>query len=116
MFRQCLMDCDMQDLGCVGDMFTWCNHREAPSTVTEHLDRACRGRQWLDRFPGASVLHLPMACSDHAAILLRSEMTDKERVQRAKPRFQLEAAWLQSEECAAVRGRVEGFGYRGIGG
>ncbi|KAL0458906.1 UNVERIFIED_CONTAM: hypothetical protein Slati_0517800 [Sesamum latifolium] len=36
-FQQCLMDCDLQDLGCEGDPFTWCNHREVPGTASEQF-------------------------------------------------------------------------------
>ncbi|KAL0411036.1 UNVERIFIED_CONTAM: hypothetical protein Slati_3693300 [Sesamum latifolium] len=62
-FRQCLMDCDLQDLVCEGDPFMWCNHLEAPGTIKERLDRARGNRRWLDCFPKASVLHLSMTFS-----------------------------------------------------
>ncbi|KAL0327841.1 UNVERIFIED_CONTAM: hypothetical protein Scaly_2216700 [Sesamum calycinum] len=33
-FRQCLLDCDLQELGFSGERFTWCNHREFPAKRT----------------------------------------------------------------------------------
>ncbi|KAK4392660.1 hypothetical protein Sango_2043800 [Sesamum angolense] len=29
-FRQCLLECDLQDMSSSGNMFTWCNNREYP--------------------------------------------------------------------------------------
>ncbi|KAL0301897.1 UNVERIFIED_CONTAM: hypothetical protein Sradi_6466500 [Sesamum radiatum] len=76
-FRQYLLDCDLQDLGFSGELFTWCNHCEFPTKVRERLDRACGDRQWIDRFPEATVSNLPIACSDHVALILKCDVRDR---------------------------------------
>ncbi|KAL0432495.1 UNVERIFIED_CONTAM: hypothetical protein Slati_2583800, partial [Sesamum latifolium] len=65
-FRECLADCGLQDMGCEGDRFTWCNKREEPYTVRARLDRACSNAGGSDLFPLAFVSHLRCACSDHS--------------------------------------------------
>ncbi|KAL0417103.1 UNVERIFIED_CONTAM: hypothetical protein Slati_3542200, partial [Sesamum latifolium] len=72
-FRECLSDCNLQDLGCSGSSYTWCNHRESPHTVRERLDRACSNEGWTALFPTAVIAHLHEACFDHAALLLTTE-------------------------------------------
>ncbi|KAL0443870.1 UNVERIFIED_CONTAM: hypothetical protein Slati_2109700 [Sesamum latifolium] len=64
-FRECLVDCGLQDLGYVGDTFTWCNNRVAPHTVRARLDRVCSNMAWADLFPHVSITHEAMVCSDH---------------------------------------------------
>ncbi|KAL0419234.1 UNVERIFIED_CONTAM: hypothetical protein Sradi_1336900 [Sesamum radiatum] len=39
-FRACLSDCGLQDLGFERNIFIWSNHREAPHTVRARFDRA----------------------------------------------------------------------------
>ncbi|KAL0361676.1 UNVERIFIED_CONTAM: putative mitochondrial protein [Sesamum radiatum] len=38
-FRQALTACDLHDIVCTGDLFTWSNRQLAPYTVYERLDR-----------------------------------------------------------------------------
>ena len=46
-FRQALEDCRLEDLGFVGDAFTWRNnHRKAEGYIKERLDRAVACAQW----------------------------------------------------------------------
>ncbi|KAL0449573.1 UNVERIFIED_CONTAM: hypothetical protein Slati_1513700 [Sesamum latifolium] len=101
-FRECLADCNLNDLGCRGSWFTWCNRRESPQTIRERLDRACCNDEWSSLFPEAAVMHIHEACSDHAAVFLS---TDGDYTQGAKPkrsRFHFEAAWVRSEDCKTV--------------
>jgi hypothetical protein len=47
-----LEDCDIHDLGFVGDPFTWRNnHHEAARFIKERLDRAIANSAWRDLFP-----------------------------------------------------------------
>ncbi|KAL0355322.1 UNVERIFIED_CONTAM: putative mitochondrial protein [Sesamum radiatum] len=101
-FRECLADCNLNDLGCRGSWFTWCNRRESPQTISERLDRACCNDEWSSLFPKADVTHIHEACSDHAAVFLS---TDGDSTLGAKPkrsRFRFEAAWVRSEDCKTV--------------
>ncbi|KAL0433212.1 UNVERIFIED_CONTAM: hypothetical protein Slati_2655500 [Sesamum latifolium] len=81
-FCRCLEDCGFKDMGCIGDIFTWCNAREAPYTVRERLDRACCSSKWASLFPNAQVFHETMSSSDHSLIWID---------QNRKPNQQLEA-------------------------
>ncbi|KAL0449345.1 UNVERIFIED_CONTAM: hypothetical protein Slati_1490900 [Sesamum latifolium] len=101
-FWDCQMDYDLQDLGCLGKLFTWCNHREHPATVWKRLDRVCGDRWWMDGFSKASVSYLLVACSNHTSVLLRLEAVREEASQRRRPGFWFEATWLRSEECEAA--------------
>ena len=45
------MDCDLQDLGFEGDVYTWRNnHHRAQGYVRERLDRALANMDWLIKF------------------------------------------------------------------
>jgi hypothetical protein len=51
-FRNALADCNMEDLGFVGDVFTWRNHHHrAEGYIKERLDRAVANIEWRGLFP-----------------------------------------------------------------
>ncbi|KAK4386167.1 hypothetical protein Sango_2487300 [Sesamum angolense] len=106
-FLQYLLDCDLQDLGFSGELFTWCNHREFPAKVRERRDRACGDRQWIDRFPEATVSNLPIACSDYVALILKCDVETEEGILRSKPKYHFEEVWLLSEEFSEVAEMVK---------
>lgn len=57
-FRQCLEDCDLHDLGFIGDMFTWRNHHHSAASYTkERLDRAVANTAWRCSFPLVKVVN-----------------------------------------------------------
>ena len=62
-FRQALNDCDLEDLGFSGDIFTWRRGR-----IRERLDRAVANEAWTTMHPGAMVQHLDFVRSDHRPI------------------------------------------------
>jgi len=50
-FRNTLEDCRLQDLGFVGDLFTWRNHLHcAKSYIKERLDRDVANMEWRSLF------------------------------------------------------------------
>ncbi|KAL0444993.1 UNVERIFIED_CONTAM: hypothetical protein Slati_2222000 [Sesamum latifolium] len=67
-FRNCLVQCELHDLGYQGLAFTWCNNQQEPHTVHERLDRACSNAAWSLAFPDAWVHHLVSPYSDHSAL------------------------------------------------
>ncbi|KAL0444691.1 UNVERIFIED_CONTAM: LINE-1 retrotransposable element O protein [Sesamum latifolium] len=83
-------------------MFTWCNRREHPHTVSARLDRACSDQRWEALFPLATVLHQHLACSDHAALWVSLDGATAEVQSHRKRRFRFEAAWVSSPECTEV--------------
>ncbi|KAK4395781.1 hypothetical protein Sango_1732400 [Sesamum angolense] len=68
------LHCDQQDLGYLGDLFTWCNQIE----------------------------YLETAFSDHPTILLINEVEEEFEAKCPKPRFRFEAAWVRVEDWAEV--------------
>jgi hypothetical protein len=55
-FRLALEDCDLHDLGFVGDPYTWRNnHHVAASYTKERLDRAVANSTWRCTFPKVRV-------------------------------------------------------------
>lgn len=63
--------CDMCDVGCVGNKFTWSNKRKK-THIFQRLDRACTwvNRHWLNMFPNTDVHTLTRDSSEHNPIKL----------------------------------------------
>ncbi|XP_050264248.1 uncharacterized protein LOC126708501 [Quercus robur] len=69
-FRKCLSDCGLIDLGFVGQRFTWCNGRIGEQRTRVRLDRMVANEEWRKMFPEARVIHRAMAASDHCLLNL----------------------------------------------
>jgi hypothetical protein len=67
-FRDVLSDCNLDDLGFLGDQFTW-----RRGHIRERLDRALANPMWLAMHPEAIVSHLDLMRSDHRPILLKTQ-------------------------------------------
>lgn len=90
-FRNCLDDCGLDDLGYIGDSFTW-----KRGMVRERLDRALRNVAWSAMFLDSGVHNLAMGGSDHRPILVdTSTYSVKENSKTRRRRF--EARWLREE-------------------
>ena len=100
-FRQTLEDCDFQDLGFVGDAFTWRNHHHIVASYTkERLDRAVANNTWRGRFPLVRVTNGDQRHSDHRPIIV--DVGERELRRWEKPlevMKKFEAKWLEEEEC-----------------
>ncbi|KAL0407808.1 UNVERIFIED_CONTAM: hypothetical protein Sradi_1715200 [Sesamum radiatum] len=102
-FRECLIVSDLYDLGFQGDMFTWCNNRDAPYTVRARLDRALGNHGWSILFPQAVVFHDRVASSGHSVVWIGLDGDDRTDVHsRQRKRFHFEAVWTASPECSNV--------------
>ncbi|KAL0319628.1 UNVERIFIED_CONTAM: hypothetical protein Sradi_5224300 [Sesamum radiatum] len=102
-FRECLIDCDLYDLGFQGDMFTWCNKREAPYIVRARLNRALGNHEWSVLFPQVVVFHDHVDSSDHSAIWIGLDGDDRTDINSGqRKRFHFEAAWTASPDCSDV--------------
>jgi hypothetical protein len=62
-FRDVLTDCNLHDIGFMGDQFTWRRGR-----IRERLDRALANTPWNNRHPEAMLHHLEAMQSDHRPI------------------------------------------------
>jgi hypothetical protein len=90
-FRDVLSDCELEDLGFVGDAFTWKRGR-----IRERLDRVIANGAWINLHPGAMLRHLGYIRSDHRPILLDTEYQSGVGRQQSGPR-RFEAKWLHEK-------------------
>uniref|UniRef100_A0A8R7QRC4 Reverse transcriptase domain-containing protein n=1 Tax=Triticum urartu TaxID=4572 RepID=A0A8R7QRC4_TRIUA len=100
-FKAALENCELRDLGYVGDTFTWRNHSHmAEKYVKERLDRAVATTSWCCRFPAYRVTNGDPRHSDHRPVIVDTAGAARIRhgsVQNQNPRF--EASWLEEEGC-----------------
>ncbi|KAL0423851.1 UNVERIFIED_CONTAM: hypothetical protein Sradi_0919900 [Sesamum radiatum] len=100
-FRRALSDCDLHDIGFMGDPFTWSNRQLAPHTMYECLDRACANIGCSQMYSEASILHLPQTYSDHKVLSINL-LAQAEGPQSWSRPLRFKAAWLQSDQCEKV--------------
>jgi hypothetical protein len=67
-FRDCLSDCGLDDLGFIGDKFTW-----KRGQIRERLDRAVGNAGWSNLFPHTRVHILTATGSDHRPIMVDTD-------------------------------------------
>ena len=103
-FRKALDDCGLEDLGCLGDPYTW-HRKHGDDFLRERLDRCITNLEWKDAFPLRKAHHLDLWSSDHRQLLLVTD--DKKCVTRASKklmgrRFMFDAAWCDEEVCRRI--------------
>jgi hypothetical protein len=91
-FRGALSDCNLEDLGYVGDQFTWRRGR-----MRERLDRAVSDQRWNSMFPLAGLIHEDYKKSDHRPITLDSTYLESANNPRLIRKKFFEARWLLEE-------------------
>lgn len=72
LFRDCINNNNLTDLGFKGSKYTWTNkkYRNMWALILERLDRCLANKSWINSFPDSTVTHLARTHSDHCAILL----------------------------------------------
>ena len=96
-FRDALSDCGLEDLGYVGDVFTWFR-----GGLRERLDRAVANADWSSMHPLAGLCNLEMGKSDHMPLLLDTEyLSGVAEARQTYPR-KFEARWLSEETVEEV--------------
>jgi hypothetical protein len=93
-FRDVLTDCNLHDIGFVGDQFTWRRGR-----IRERLDCALANTHWNNMHPDATLHHLEAMRSDHRPILLETEVTMAPGRNTSK---KFEAKWLKEDSFQEV--------------
>ncbi|GLU11862.1 hypothetical protein SLE2022_285820 [Rubroshorea leprosula] len=98
-YLECMNNCNMIDLGFVGNRFTWVNMRFSHQLIRERLDRAWANPEWKLLFPKATLFHLPRTSSDHCPILLDLKPFTPRSGSRP---FRMEKFWLDHLEFQAL--------------
>ncbi|XP_074278317.1 uncharacterized protein LOC141601910 [Silene latifolia] len=88
----------LSDIAFKGPKFTWCNNRKGVARVYERLDKGLASLTWSSHFPNTGILHLPIQCSDHAPIILDTEMLSTQR----RFHFKLESWCFAYDECLDI--------------
>jgi hypothetical protein len=90
-FHDALKDCELEDMGYVGDLFTW-----RRGNMRERLDRGVVNDSWNNLLPHPSLINKETTRSDHQPILVDTEYQSTSHVITNGPRI-FEARWLQED-------------------
>lgn len=102
-FREALEECQLDDLGYVGDAFTWRNNSHAcDKYIKERLDRAVANVEWRTRFPAYKVINGEPRHSDHRPLVIEINREELPQPGRRQPNFRFEASWVEEEQCKTV--------------
>lgn len=100
LFRTTLDDCQHQDLGFMGNRFTWCNGRGEDHNICEYLDLFIANKEWKSQFQSWWVYHRVAGYSDHSSILLYT-LAKPVKTNRRKE-FHFEVMWIDTLECKKI--------------
>ncbi|KAK5774335.1 hypothetical protein PVK06_042190 [Gossypium arboreum] len=92
LFRRSLEECALNDVGYIGNWFTWERGNLPETNIQERLDRRVTNSDWIDIFQGVKVQHLVHSFSDHCPLLINTK-TSEGKLQNNS--FKFEAWWLQ---------------------
>lgn len=96
-------DCNLQDLGFTGGVFTCCNRRGFEDQVSLRLDRLIANSSFCNLFHDYQVTNLDWANSDHRPMELSLEERPRfgSRV-RGRLSFKFEEWWTRHEDCRKI--------------
>jgi hypothetical protein len=112
MFRECLDECGLMDLGFAGPKFTWNNRQEGDDLVRVRLDRAVANGSFTELFSGYRVENVITTSSDHLAVSITlAALEETAHVLPVQQQFRFEAAWLRAPDYQEVmeHGRKAGM-------
>ena len=102
-FREAMEESGLEDMGCLGPVFTWSSKREDDAMILERLDRGLCNKDWKLLFPNSNMHHLDFGGSDHCPLLLEVKKTVSIRNvgcnTRRNRRFFFEECWVEEKEC-----------------
>jgi hypothetical protein len=104
MAQDTLKNCNLEDLGYHGEIFTWTNNQADNNHIKERLDRFCATPNWITRFPRFTNYHLMSYTSDHNPILhvfgTTNDFRDDSHTKNKLKRF--ENIWIQDPACLQI--------------
>nr|XP_051190257.1 uncharacterized protein LOC127303581 [Lolium perenne] len=107
MFRECLDECGLMDLGFAGPKFTWNNRQEGDDLVRVRLDRAVANGSFTELFSGYRVENVITTSSDHLAVSITlAALEETAHVLPVQQQFRFEAAWLRAPDYQEVMERA----------
>jgi len=99
LFRDCLEDCQLVDLGFCGPKYTWNNKQHGDSNIRVLLDRAVANVHFLQLFDDTQVENIITTSSDHFAVHLSlSKYSDRRQRETRGHNFKYEAAWCRAPD------------------
>jgi hypothetical protein len=99
LFKDCLSDCGLTDLGFSGPCFTLSNQQEGENLVRVRLDRAVANGSFLAEYDDCTVENVITTTSDHFAILVKLQsFAVPENRKPVQTGFHFEAAWLRAPD------------------
>jgi hypothetical protein len=103
LFRSCLDDCGLTDLGFSGPTFTWSNRQSGDALVRVCLDRAVANGAFKELFDDVNVENLITTTTDHFAVLIRlQQFVHPEQRRPVQSGFRYEAAWIRAPDYQDV--------------
>lgn len=69
-FSETVNDCELMDLGFVGNEFTWEKSRGQNNWLQERLDRGLGNQLWKEMFPAAEIKVWEVSTSDHLPLVV----------------------------------------------
>lgn len=92
-FREALQECDLRDMGCRGNQFSFSNRRSGERETRVRLDRAVVNSEWCDQFPNSLSTLGFSSTSDHKPLVIQME---KEMHRGGTKRnYKFEPMWLR---------------------
>jgi hypothetical protein len=103
LFRDCLDDCGLMDLGYIGPKFTWSNKQGNNRNIKVRLDRAVANSDFMQIYDSCTVENIITSSSDHYAILVNvasaSHHIADHPIQHS---FKFEAAWMRAPDYSEM--------------
>ncbi|XP_056691845.1 uncharacterized protein [Spinacia oleracea] len=90
--NNCMHGCGMEDVKCVGNLYTWNNKQQGADKVFSKLDRILGNAAWFDCYPSAEACFHPEGHFDHSPSLL----TVYPRVNGGRKPFKYFTMWKTS--------------------
>lgn len=102
-FRNILEECELRNIHCEREYFTWVNKRKSDSLIFEKLDRFVCSFSWGQLYPTAKATSLEFFHSDHRPIEIKlGPKENSTRISGSKKIFHFEMCWLEEENFDKV--------------